>query len=105
MTDQASQPAQKNWRKLSQTELQAAILAVLDDPAAGKSLSPQEVAMRLAADEWRGLLPTLKQAGAQLASSGQLQILRKGKPVAPEAARGVLRWRRSLPSDPPATKE
>jgi hypothetical protein len=57
----------------------------------GKSICPSEVAQALAPDAWRGLLTLVRQAAAALATEGQIDILRKGKPVAPEDMRGVIR--------------
>ncbi|NDG50936.1 MAG: DUF3253 domain-containing protein [Rhodospirillales bacterium] len=49
------------------------------------------VAQALAPENWRGLLTLVRQAAAALAAEGQIDILRKGKPVAPEDMRGVIR--------------
>ena len=43
--------------------------------------------------EWRSLLTPVRQAAARLATAGRVEILRKGKPVTPEAMRGVIRLR------------
>jgi hypothetical protein len=63
---------------------------------ATKSICPSEVARALAADEaaWRGLLHPVREAAAQLARQGRIDILRKGKPIDPAAEiRGVIRLR------------
>jgi hypothetical protein len=56
------------------------------------SVSPSDVAAALAT-EWRPLLGPVRQAAIGLARAGRIDILRKGKPVAPEDARGVIRLR------------
>ena len=56
------------------------------------SICPSEVARALAS-EWRSLLPAVRRTAVHLAAAGRIDILRKGKPVAAEAARGVIRLR------------
>lgn len=62
-----------------------------------KSICPTEAARALAgnpADEsWRRSLNPIRLAAARLARAGKITILRKGKAVAPEEARGVVRLR------------
>lgn len=71
-----------------------AILRLLRDGA--RSISPVDAARALAGEQepaWRRGLAPVRQAVMRLARSGQIEILRKGKPVAPEEARGVIRIR------------
>jgi hypothetical protein len=58
----------------------------------GSSISPSEVARDLAV-EWRPLLGPVRRAAARLAAAGQIDILRKGRPIPPEALHGVIRLR------------
>jgi hypothetical protein len=44
-------------------------------------------------EAWHRHLSAVRRAAVRLAGLGQVEILRKGKPVAPEAARGVIRMR------------
>ena len=44
-------------------------------------------------EAWHRHLSAVRRAALRLAAEGQVQVLRKGKPVAPEAARGVIRLR------------
>jgi hypothetical protein len=78
-----------------------AILQLLDASGAGKSISPSDAARVLAGnppgDAWRKSLAPVRLAVMRLARSGQVEILRKGKPVAPEDAHGVIRLR--LPAE------
>lgn len=78
-----------------QPALRAAILARTADRP-GKSICPSEVARALAGDDpaaWRPLMGPVRAAAAGLAAAGEIDILRKGKPVPPEAMRGVIRLR------------
>jgi hypothetical protein len=74
-----------------------AILQLLHARGADKSISPSDAARALAGnppgDAWRKSLAPIRLATMRLARSGQIEILRKGKPVAPEDAHGVIRLR------------
>ncbi len=62
-----------------------------------KSICPTEAARRLAGDApgdgWRKFLHPVRLAAARLARAGKIEILRKGKPVAPDEMHGVIRLR------------
>jgi hypothetical protein len=79
-----------------------AILQLLTVRGAAKSISPSDAARALAGnpadDTWRRSLSPIRLAAMRLAQSGRIEILRKGKKVAPEDARGVIRLR--LAADP-----
>jgi hypothetical protein len=69
-------------------------LAAGCDP--GRSISPEDAARALAADaaaDWHAWLAPVRQAAVRLARAGRIDILRKGKPVAPDEVRGVIRLR------------
>jgi len=74
-----------------------AILDLVTARGPEKSICPTEAARALAgfpADEsWRGSLAPVRLAAARLARAGKITMLRKGRPVAPEDARGVIRLR------------
>jgi hypothetical protein len=76
---------------VSAEALAAEIMRQVAARGAGKSICPSEVARALAPDAWRPLLGPVRQAAAALAAEGRLAILRKGRPVPPEAMRGVIR--------------
>lgn len=61
-----------------------------------RSICPSEVARALAGGDdgpWRPLMAPVRRAAVALAQDGRVEILRKGKPVPPEAMRGVVRLR------------
>ena len=61
-----------------------------------KSICPSEVARALAGGEdgpWRPLMTPVRQAALALQQAGEIEILRKGKPVPPDQVRGVIRLR------------
>lgn len=74
-----------------------AILEMLKASGPGKSICPTQAARYLAgnpADEtWRRSLAPVKLAAQRLARAGQIEILRKGKPIDPELLHGVIRLR------------
>ena len=60
----------------------------------GRSITPQEAAEALLGIDWRRALPRLKQIACDLARAGEIEILRKGKPVDPAGEiKGVVRYR------------
>lgn len=79
------------------------ILELLTAAEPNTSLTPEEMARAVAetrrkpsdpADLWRRYLPAVKQQALHLARNGQLIVLRKGKPVEPKSAKGVIRYKR-----------
>lgn len=60
------------------------------------SICPSEVARALAGEDaaaWRPLMGPVRQAAIALQGAARIDILRKGKPVSPDAVRGVIRLR------------
>jgi hypothetical protein len=82
---------------MSTDPAEQAILDSLRAAGAGKSISPTDAARRLsgnpADDSWRRSLAPVKLASQRLARAGQIEILRKGKPIDPSTLHGVLRLR------------
>ena len=72
------------------TRIADAILSAIAARGMAKSICPSEVARALAED-WRPLMPAVRAAAAALARDGRIAILRKGRPIAPEAMHGVIR--------------
>ena len=81
--------------------LAAAILALLAERPAGKSVTPEEVARAFAEtrakpgdppDLWRRYLRAAREQAMHLAREGRLVILRKGKPADPShRIKGLIR--------------
>jgi hypothetical protein len=74
------------------------ILRQTSDRGPDRSICPSEVARALAGGDdgpWRPLIGPVRRAAVELARAGSIEILRKGKPVPPEAMRGVIRLRRA----------
>jgi hypothetical protein len=83
------------------TRIESTILDLLAARGSDKSICPSEVARALqpgaqgtgGQDGWQSLMTPVRQAAIRLARAGQIDILRKGKPVPPEEVRGVIRLR------------
>ena len=74
----------------------AEILRQTAERGPAKSICPSEVARAFAPEEdaWRRLLGPVRATAIRLAREGRVEVLRKGKPVDPEAGiRGVIRLR------------
>lgn len=74
----------------------AEILRQIAARGADKSICPSEVARALAPedDAWRRLMGAVRATAIRLAREGQVEVLRKGKPVDSAAEiRGVIRLR------------
>jgi hypothetical protein len=74
----------------------AEILRQTAERGPAKSICPSEVARAFAPEEdaWRRLLGPVRATAIRLAREGRVKVLRKGKPVDPEAGiRGVIRLR------------
>lgn len=63
----------------------------------GKSIEPADVAKALQPEQWQRLLPKVKATALGLMRQGKLTITKKGKPVDPNAFKGVIRLR--LPTE------
>ncbi|MEJ5946636.1 DUF2256 and DUF3253 domain-containing protein [Pseudokineococcus basanitobsidens] len=79
-------------------ELEAAVLRLLDERAAGATICPSEAARAVGgADEgaWRALMEPARAAARRLVASGEVEITQRGHVVDPSTARGPVRVRRA----------
>jgi hypothetical protein len=77
-------------------ELEVAILTLLERCARGATICPSQAARLVAGgdeDDWRPLMEPVRSAARRLCARGTLDILQRGKPVAPSTARGPIRLR------------
>lgn len=74
--------------------IERAIRTLLRERAAGKSICPSEVARALAPDDWRPLMPRLREVAARLASSGEQKAERDRTYRAWRRAQAAARSRR-----------
>ncbi len=76
--------------------------AILEHTAArgpGRTICPSEVARALA-DEWRPLMPAVREVATELAEAGRIVVTQKGRRVDPRAVRGPVRLTRPGGSEP-----
>lgn len=74
-----------------------AILAVLQEREAGKTICPSEAARRLAPADWRAQMEDVRAAGRALVMEGVIEVTQKGQPVDAVTARGAIRYRLRCP--------
>lgn len=81
-------------------------LYIMDAVKDGARVSPRDIAITIAKDRskpsdpddiWRKYLLAVKQQAKSLARSGQINILRRGKPIDPNKMKGLVKL--SLPID------
>jgi hypothetical protein len=75
---------------------QSIILRAIDENPEGGSIDPNHLAKSIDPEGWRRHLGHIKSTCIGMARLGQIEILRKGKPVAPDGLRGLYRFRKSL---------
>ena len=73
--------------------VETAILDLLAQVPASKSISPEQVARAVDPESWRHLLGRVRAVAIGLARQGRLVITRHGKPADPDTFKGVYRLR------------
>ena len=71
--------------------IEQAIRKLLRARDAEATICPSEVARALAPEEWRPLMPRVREVAARLANSGEVVVTQKGAPVDALTARGAIR--------------
>ncbi len=77
----------------SDTEIESMILDMAR--TSKSSIAPLDVARKLAPEDpqWQRLITSVRRAADRLVERGEIEYLRKGKPIAVAEARGVVRLR------------
>ncbi|GGJ10424.1 DUF3253 domain-containing protein [Neoroseomonas lacus] len=79
---------------MSEPAIRDAILAQARACGPEKSFTPEDVARALTSENWQSLLARIRREATVLAREGQIDVLRKGKPVDLDVeVRGVIRLR------------
>jgi len=76
--------------------LEAAILRLLKERGAGKTICPSEAARAVAGEEreaWEGLMEPARAAGRRLVAEGKIVITQGGRVVEGSTAKGAIRLR------------
>jgi hypothetical protein len=75
-------------------EAREAILGLLARRGPEKTICPSDAARVLAGeDDFRPLMPLVREAASELVSAGRLEVTQGGEPVDLDAARGPIRLR------------
>ena len=80
---------------LSAAEIEQAITGLLAQRDAGRTICPSDAARALAED-WRPLMPRVRETAYAMADAGRLEVTQSGEVVDGRTARGAIRLR--LPS-------
>ena len=75
--------------------LEVAILRLLEERGAGKTICPSEAARALGEDDWQPLMEPARAAARRLVSDGKIVITQSGVVVDPSKARGPIRLRKA----------
>ncbi len=78
-------------RRISDENIYVTILQMCAAAGLESSVRPEDVAMYLYLEEWQSINKRVRLFGKQLAKSGDITILRKGKVVDPDDVKGVIR--------------
>lgn len=73
--------------------IEEAILSLLTQRGAGKTICPSEAARRVSPDDWRPLMNATRRVAATMASEGRLVATQRGEPVDLASVRGPIRLR------------
>lgn len=74
-------------------ELEAAILALLQQRGAGMTICPSEAARKVAPEAWEPLMERARAAARRLVAAGEITITQSGVVVDPANAKGPIRLR------------
>lgn len=76
--------------KISAAEIDRTLLRLAAERPGG-TYCPSEAARALAPDDWRPLMPAIREAAQRLVEAGQLRCTQRGQPASPTLARGPIR--------------
>lgn len=80
---------------MTDEDVAATILALLDARRPGATICPSEAARALAPDDWRPLMDRVRAVAAGMADDGVLDVTQRGERVDARSARGPIRLRRA----------
>lgn len=76
------------------SDAERAILDLLGERDPGTTICPSEAARALGGDDgFRPLMPLVREAAADLATAGRIEVTQSGRPVNLATARGPIRLR------------
>jgi len=75
--------------------LEEAILRLLQERGAGKTICPSEAARSVGKEDWQPLMEPARAAARRLVSAGKIVITQSGAVVDPSKAKGPIRLRKA----------
>lgn len=75
----------------SMPDVKPKLLALLKERGFEKTICPSEVARSLREEDWRGLMPRVREAAGELVEQGIAEVTQAGEPVDPVKATGPIR--------------
>jgi hypothetical protein len=74
-------------------QIRSAIIRLLEQRDAGKTISPSDAARALGGERFRELMPAVRAAAAQLVADGRIEVTQRGEVVDLITAHGPVRLR------------
>ena len=71
--------------------IETEMLSLLSRRGTGKTICPSEVARRVSPDDWRSLMPRVREVAAKLQRTGRVVVTQRGTLVDPLSAKGPIR--------------
>lgn len=97
MSERMSDPSQTDPIQpdppVTPAQIRQCILAKTRARGTEKTICPSEVARELGGEDWRSLMPTVRQVGIDLAETGAILVTQRGNIVDPQTATGPIRYR------------
>ena len=78
-------------RRIADEVVRETILEMCREQGLGGSVKPEAIAQAVYPEKWQTMLKRVRLMAKQMAQAGDLLILRKGQPVDPEEAKGLIR--------------
>ncbi len=78
-----------------EASLEGAILELLEERGAGKTICPSDAARKVDPEGWRALMEPTRGAARRLVASGEIVITQGGAVVDPARAKGAIRLKKS----------
>ena len=85
--------SKKYNKKISDEEVRETILQLCAAAGTDDSVKPEDIAIEIYPEEWQSVLKRVRLFAKQLALTGEIEVLRKGKPVDPNDFKGLIRLR------------
>ena len=78
--------------------LERAILTLIAARPPGATICPSEAARAVGGDQWRSLMPPVREAAGRLVARGDIVVTQGGQVVDGSTAKGPIRLRRAQPA-------